>query len=97
MTALALIARVILCVVFALAAGAKLTDLRGTREAIVAFGAPARAAGTLAVAIPLAEIATAVLLLPAGTAVAGAIASLGLLAVFSAAVAVNIARGRAPE
>jgi thiol-disulfide isomerase/thioredoxin len=92
-----LIARLALAAVFAVAAGAKLTDRQGTRDAVVAFGAPPGAAASLALLIPLAELATAALLLPSATAVAGSIAALGLLAVFSGAIAVNLARGRAPE
>ena len=94
---LALIARLLLAVVFVVAGWAKLTDRAGTREAVVAFGAPAPLAGPLALLIPPAELAAAVLLLPAATALAGAIVALGLLTVFSIAIALNLAHGRAPE
>src|SRR5262249_34428549 len=56
-----------------------------------------RLAGVLALALPAAELATAVLLLPASTATAGCVAALLLLALFSVVVAVSLARGRAPH
>jgi thiol-disulfide isomerase/thioredoxin len=92
-----MVARLLLCTVFTVAAWTKLIDRQGTREAIVAFGAPERAAAPLALLIPVAELAAAALLLPAATAVAGSLVALGLLLVFSVAIAVNLARGRAPE
>ena len=94
---LALAARAILSAVLATAGVAKLADRSGTREAVGAFGAPAVLAGPLALLLPPAELAVAVLLLPASTAVAGAAAALALLLVFTAAIGVNLARGRAPD
>ena len=94
---LALVARLLLAIVFVVAGWAKLTDRAGTRDAAVAFGAPEALAGPLALLIPLAELAAAVLLLPAATAFAGAIVALGLLTAFSIAIAMNLAQGRAPE
>ena len=96
-TALLLAARFILAAVFAVAATAKLADRVGTREGIVGFGAPARTAGTLAVALPLAELTVAGLLLPASTAFYGALGAFVLLGIFSAAIAWNLVRGRAPD
>ena len=95
--ALLLIARLGLCAVFAVAGFAKLTDRAGTRAAVTAFGAPAALAAPLALVIPLAELAAAALLLPAATAVAGAILAVGLLVGFEIAIALNLARGRAPD
>jgi thiol-disulfide isomerase/thioredoxin/uncharacterized membrane protein YphA (DoxX/SURF4 family) len=94
---LVLISRLLLCGVFAVAGWGKLKDRAGTREAIAAFGGPEGAAGPLAVLIPVVELASAVLLLSAATAIAGAIGALALLVVFSIAIAINLARGRAPE
>ena len=91
------LARLVLAVCFAVAGGAKLADRAGTREAVVEFGAPARLAAPLALILPLAELTVATLLLVSATAVAGAAAALALLALFSAAIAVSLARGRAPE
>jgi peroxiredoxin len=48
-------------------------------------------------ALPAVEIAVAALLLPATTALVGAIAAAALLAVFSVAIAVGLARGNAPD
>jgi thiol-disulfide isomerase/thioredoxin len=94
---LALIARLVLAGVFAVAGAAKLADRKGTRAAVVAFGAPERIAGTLAIALPLAELTVAGLLLPASTAIVGALGALALLGLFSAAIAWNLARGRTPD
>lgn len=89
--------RVLLAAVFLVAGVAKLLDREGTRAAVQDFGAPAALAGPLAVALPLAEIALAVLLIPTATAVAGALGALALLTLFSAAIALSLARGHAPE
>jgi thiol-disulfide isomerase/thioredoxin len=96
-TALAIAARVVLGVVFAVAAVAKLRDREGTRTAVVDFGVPRRLAGAVATALPLAELAVACLLLPAQTAAYGAVGALVLLGIFSAAIAWNLARGRTPD
>ena len=97
MGALGLATAVALAAVFAFAGLAKLRDLDATRTAIAAFGAPGRLVGPLALAIPVAELAVAALLLPATTRVAGAGGALALLAIFSAAIAVNLALGRTPD
>lgn len=95
--ALILASRLVLAAVFVVAAVTKLADRDGTRDAAVAFGAPERVAPALALLLPIAELTVAVLLLPATTALAGALGGLALLLLFSAAIALNIARGRAPE
>lgn len=92
-----LIARLVLAGVFAVAGIAKLADRGGTRKAVVSFGAPERVAGALSIVLPLAELAVAGLLLPSSTAVYGALGALMLLALFSVAIAVSLARGRAPD
>jgi hypothetical protein len=83
--------------VFVVAAIAKLLDRAGTRETLVGFGVPARAAAPGAVALPLLELAIAVALIPSATAVWGAVAGLATLLVFTAAIAVTLARGAAPD
>jgi uncharacterized membrane protein YphA (DoxX/SURF4 family) len=93
----ALAARLILAAVFALAGAAKLADLAGSRTAVAGFGVPERLAGPAGTALPLAELATAVLLLPDATARAGAIAALGLLLAVSVGIRASIARGDAPD
>ena len=97
MSVAALLASLVLAAVFAIAAVTKLTDRTGTRQAIVAFGAPAWSAVALALILPLAELTVAGLLLFPGTALYGAIGALVLLAIFSVAIGVSLARGRAPD
>src|SRR6187551_335363 len=62
MDGILLIARLLLAGVFAVAGAAKLTDLAGTRRALAGFGIPDRLGGSLALALPLAELAIAVAL-----------------------------------
>ncbi|MFN0154383.1 MAG: MauE/DoxX family redox-associated membrane protein [Gaiella sp.] len=97
MATLVLVARLILAGVFAVAAITKLVDREGTRKAVAAFGAPARIAAALAIVLPLAELAVAALLLPSSTASVGALGALVLLGTFTAAIAWNLAHGRAPD
>jgi uncharacterized membrane protein YphA (DoxX/SURF4 family)/peroxiredoxin len=92
-----LVGRLLLAGVFAVAGLAKLLDPRGSRQAMRGFGAPARLVGPLAVAVPVAELGVAAALLPAGSAPYGAIGAVGLLALFTVAIAFNLSRGRAPD
>lgn len=89
------VARVVLAAVFAVAAWGKLTDLAGTRRAVRDFGVPAPVAPAVAFLLPIAELTGAVLLLLGD--VIGEIAAIVLLALFSAAVALSLARGRRPD
>ena len=86
-----------LAAVFAVAGIAKLADREGARKAALDFGAPPALAGPLAIALPIAELAVAGLLLFPSTAGWGALGALALLAVFSAAIGLALARGRAPD
>ena len=95
--ALTLAARILLSAVFVVAAVGKLTDLEGARGAVRDFGAPARLAGPLALALVLAELAVAGLLIPGSTAVIGAAGALALLLLFVVAIATSLAQGRAPD
>jgi uncharacterized membrane protein YphA (DoxX/SURF4 family) len=96
-SAVVLAARLVLAAVFAVAAVGKLSDRAGTRDALAEFGVPPSAASPGAIALPLAELAVAVLVL-IGPAVAwGATGALVLLAFFTAAIASNLARGRRPD
>jgi thiol-disulfide isomerase/thioredoxin/uncharacterized membrane protein YphA (DoxX/SURF4 family) len=79
-------AQLVLAAVFALAGGAKLFDLAGSRKAVADFGVPARLASVVGVAVPLAEITAAVMLLFVPTARWGALLALLLLLVFMAGV-----------
>jgi peroxiredoxin/uncharacterized membrane protein YphA (DoxX/SURF4 family) len=94
MDAALLIARLVLAGVFALAGVAKLSDLEGSRKAIIDFGLPAVLASPLALLLPLAELAVAAALIPASTAWWSA---LGLLMLFVVGISLNLARGRKPD
>jgi protein-disulfide isomerase len=85
--------RIALSAVFGVAGVTKLLDQRGTREAVKNFGAPEALAPTLAVLLPLIELAIAAGLLFSKTAGVSAMAALLMLAVFVAAIGVNLARG----
>lgn len=97
LNALVLISQVLLAAVFAVAACSKLADRAGTRAAVVEFGAPRLLAGPIGLLLPIAELAVAGLLLPDATATAGAVGAIALLLLFSAAIAVSLARGRTPD
>jgi thiol-disulfide isomerase/thioredoxin/uncharacterized membrane protein YphA (DoxX/SURF4 family) len=94
---LLLVLRLGLAAMFAVAAVAKLADPEGSRQAVRGFGAPARLAGPLGIGLPLVELMIGALLVPAGTARAGAVAALVLLLVFCAAIVSAIVRGTAPD
>ena len=94
---LVLACRLLLAGVLVVAAVSKLADREGSRQAVVAFGVPERLAAGVALLLPIAELTVAALLLPASTALAGALGALALLLLFSVAIAVNLARGRAPD
>lgn len=91
------LAQLLLSLVFAVAAVAKLADQGGTRRAIEGFGAPSRVAPAGALALPIVELAIAAALLPAATAAWGGLAATALLLVFSAAVARSLRAGSAPD
>ncbi len=91
------LAAAVLAGVFATAGLAKLLDRKGSREAAKGFGVPDRAAGVVALALPLVELAIAALLLPASTRWSAALAALALLLVFCAAIGTAMVRGEAPD
>ncbi len=97
MGAALLVCRVGLAAVLSVAGAGKLLDRRGAREAVVDFGAPRALAGPLVVVVALLELAAAGLLLVPDTAAWGAVAAVGLLAVFSAAIGLALARGETPD
>lgn len=91
-----------LAAVFAVAGTAKFADLEGSRRAVKAFGVPQPLAGSLGALLPAAELTTAALLVAGllgggGMLVAGALSAFGLLAIFCAAIALNLLRGHAPN
>ena len=93
---LTVLVRILLAVGFGLAGTTKLIDRAGMRTALRDFGVPRALVPAVAFALPLAELVVAALLLPASTAVIGAAAALTLLLAFTAVLAANVARGRAP-
>jgi peroxiredoxin len=90
-------ARLALAVVLGVAGTAKLLDGAGTRAALAGFGTPSRWVSPLAVALPVAELAVAAALLPAVSAWYGALAALGLLGLFTAAIGRALRRGERPD
>jgi thiol-disulfide isomerase/thioredoxin len=94
---LLLVVRLGLAAMFAVAGAAKLADRDGSREAVRGFGVPDALAGPLGIALPLAELATTALLVPAATARAGAAAAIVLLLAFCAAIGRALARDEAPD
>lgn len=97
MDAVLLLVRLFLAGVFGVAAITKLADLSGSQEAMRDFGLPERLAGPAGIALPLAELAITVMLLPLATSWWGAVAALVLLLAFIAAIAYTLAQGRAPD
>ncbi len=92
-----LIARLVLAAVFAVAGVAKLSDLEGSRKAVIEFGLPALVASPLALLLPLAELGVAAALIPAFSAWWGALGALALLSLFILGISINLARGRKPD
>jgi uncharacterized membrane protein YphA (DoxX/SURF4 family) len=92
----ALLARLVLAAVLALSAIAKAFDLRGSRAALHDFGLPQRFT-IVAVLLPPIEVVLAAMLLIPATARWGAFGALGLLAVFTVAVAATLLRGARPN
>lgn len=88
------LAKLVLIVVFAVAAVAKLRDREGARVAAIGFGAPVAAAGVLGAVLPAAELIVAAALCLPRTTRSAAIAALLLLTAFTVAIIRNLARGR---
>ena len=90
-------ARVLLATVFAVAGAAKLADRSGSRRAITDFGLPSSLATPLGILLPLVELTLAAALIPAYTALWGAVGALALLLLFIAGISLNLAQGRKPD
>jgi peroxiredoxin len=97
MADVAVLARLIVSAVFAVAGVAKLMDRDDARKAVAAFGVPGKLVAPFAATLPLVELAIAVSLLVAATAVGGAVTAIVLLALFFAAIARSLSRGRQPD
>ncbi len=89
--------RLLLALVFLVAALGKLADREGSRDAVGAFGVPERLAGTVADLLPLLELAAAILLVASATARIGAALATVLLVAFSVGIARSIARSETPD
>jgi uncharacterized membrane protein YphA (DoxX/SURF4 family) len=89
-----LAARLLLAAVFAVAAVGKLAGRSRTVETLAEFGVAVPLRRPVAIALPLAELAIAIALLPSATAAWAALAAALLLAVFTAAVARALTQGR---
>lgn len=89
--------RLVLSAVFATAGVAKLTDPTGTQRAAADFGLPRPVAPVLARVLPVVEIATALALLVPRWSLAGALAAMALLGVFTLGIAWSLSRGRTPN
>lgn len=92
-----LLARLVLAGVFLVAGTAKLLDRRGSVQAMRDFGVPERFATPAGLALPIAELAVAILLLPVATAWWGALGSLVLLLAFVGGISINLMRGKQPD
>src|SRR4051794_10281902 len=97
MDAAVLVARLLLAGVFIVAGVGKLADLPGFRRTLRGFGLGERLARIGAVALPIAELATAAALLVQPWATWGAAAALALLVAFTGALVNALARGDAPD
>lgn len=90
------VARVLLGVIFTVAAATKLADRGDHRRAVAGFGVPQALAGPLGWALVLAELAAGLMLLVGPFIRVGALTVMVLAAAFSVAVVVNLARDRRP-
>jgi uncharacterized membrane protein YphA (DoxX/SURF4 family) len=97
MDAVALGVRLLLALVFAVAAAGKVVNLNRTRRTLSDFRVPSRLIRPTAWLLPLAELSAAVALLVQPIARLAAIAAAGLLLVFMAGVGGAMSRGEAPD
>jgi peroxiredoxin len=96
MTIVLVAARLMLAAVFGVAGVAKLADRAGSRQAVIEFGVPPWLAGPIGLALPCIELLVAAALLLVPSAWWGSVGALALLLLFSAGIALNLARGRRP-
>jgi len=97
MDAVALGARLLLALVFSVAAAGKLANMTRTRKTLSDFRVPYRLVRPSAWLLPLVELSVAVALLVGPAARAGAIAATVLLILFMAGVAAAMSRGETPD
>ena len=93
MGAVLLTFRVVLAVLFVIAAAGKLADLTGTRAMLTRFGVHVRLRHPASIALPTLELVVALMLIPTATAAAGAVVASVLLATFTIALVRVLAKG----
>lgn len=91
-----LAARLVLAAVFAVAGTTKLAEREGSIRALEGFGVPTHLSPIGACLLPLAELAVAIGLVFPASAWVAAVAAAALLGMFTAAIGLNLARGRGP-
>lgn len=89
--------RLLLATVFTVAGIGKLADPAGSRKALEDFGVPPSLSGTLAISLPIAEIAIAASLLLTQSSWFGAIGCTLFLLAFTGGMAYQLAKGNAPD
>jgi thiol-disulfide isomerase/thioredoxin/uncharacterized membrane protein YphA (DoxX/SURF4 family) len=94
---LILTARLLLALTFLVAGAAKLADRPGAARALEEFGAPAKITPFLAAALPVLELVLGLGLLSVASVWLSAVGAFALLLLFTAAIAIAVARGRAPD
>jgi peroxiredoxin/uncharacterized membrane protein YphA (DoxX/SURF4 family) len=96
MDILLLLCRILIAGVLCVSGLAKLADVDGTRKGLLDFGVPQPLIRPLGIILPLAEIITAILLLPLVTAWFGAVLAFILFSIFTISIAANLWRGKRP-
>lgn len=94
MQLLTVLLRIALSAVFGVASITKISDPRGTREAVKNFGSPEPLAPLISIVLPLVELAIAFGLLFTGSSRLSALAAFVVLLLFVVAISVNLAKGR---
>jgi peroxiredoxin len=92
-----LLGQLVLAAVFAVAGLAKFADRDGVRQVAAEFGAPSAVLAPMVWLVVIAELGVALAMIVSPWAHIGALVALALLATFSAAVLVNLVRGRRPS
>jgi uncharacterized membrane protein YphA (DoxX/SURF4 family) len=96
-TTIALVDRVVLAAVFLTSGFTKLGSRQRFRQDLSAFGVPNRAAALIAPLLPCVELIVALLLLTPYLSWWAALCALTLLLIFTAAIAINLARHQRPS
>ena len=93
----ALVLRMVLAAMFAVAGIAKFRSIQKTKQTVKDFGLPVWAAGPVSLLLPAGELGVALLLVPVSTVLWASLASLGLLSAFSILIVINLLQGRTPQ